>query len=820
MSFVTNKSLKVALEGVKSELDNNLPTKVSQLENDSEYITKTETYNREQIGWLLDSVNSSIDTKADKDELDNIDSRINNIENDLYGDSSLDTGNAVLVNKTTLEKISVKPDDLSNYSPDEWEPIGVVVIPSSHDVYGTGECGVMALMSASLETPDTGQTSNADIIYGFNIDYSELMNFDACSSYGNQNTWTPVQLKSGKSCLPSDQTSFGKKLLNPNGEQSSWYYYQDNNHHTPSPYNEDGSRNPDYYDTNIGLNNALSDFAGKSNTEFLCSEAISQPDWKIDETINNNYNNGYHPAACCCWRFHTPGTGQGDWYLPACGELGYVCVRFEKISSTITALQTYFEKTFCPFINSVYWSSSIYSSNNTRNVTFGSGMVSYSYQNLAYKVRPFTRLNLSKKSKYYTKQETDELISNINSEAIIIDEISFQELIEKADFDTENYELIPFSKERERELVEIIIPKCLEAYQNHKQLYILSMALYDAYTESYSQCVISNTAVYDENNNIVNYIGFTTIFGAVYYIQFDPVDYDIHVFKYSNEDGDILLNKLKQFDGADSGLDADLLDGRNTGVVNGRIPYYINFPSITTLKNNNYLSSDHNADDTESFFKAICKWANDNYANNGRVILQGYVIPNSGGYCVISFYSDNAANTEGIPHYINGVFYNIGGGVIRFGYSNYEWFYRTIATTTSNVESANKLTTKQLTNEDLDTLIDQNFTTYYAGGGNTCLNKPTNTIDSFGLISMRNASGYYTHIIVTGTNIYFRAYNGATKTWDAWKRMITENDITSLTTRITQLETKVTDLEARPTIQSVAQLPSSPNANTLYVIPE
>lgn len=79
MSFVTEKSLKVALEGVKSELDNNLPKKVSQLENDSEYITSTDTYNREQIGWLLDSTNDTIE--SNKQEVYN---KLTPIFEDIY----------------------------------------------------------------------------------------------------------------------------------------------------------------------------------------------------------------------------------------------------------------------------------------------------------------------------------------------------------------------------------------------------------------------------------------------------------------------------------------------------------------------------------------------------------------------------------------------------------------------------------------------------------------------------------------------------------------------------------------------------------------
>lgn len=237
-------------------------------------------------------------------------------------------------------------DKLYIYPSNKFEgtPIGVVVIPTSHNVYGNGSCGVMSLVNMSCQTPDTGTTASEEYIkWSADIagDIKTLSNYDSFVNLGN---WLPVSETielnfidySCKCYLPSDKFT---ALQNP--IDTDTYYSVDYDYHMPSPYKEDDSKNLQYSQTSAPSNetNALSDFNGKGNTEILTNLVTLQPDWKTASTIRNYFNSGevgHFPAACCCWRFHTLGTKQGDWYLPAIGELGYIMPKFTKIDSSIS----------------------------------------------------------------------------------------------------------------------------------------------------------------------------------------------------------------------------------------------------------------------------------------------------------------------------------------------------------------------------------------------------------------------------------------------------------------------------------------------------
>ena len=325
--------------------------------------------------------------------------KIDEIDSILFDKPVGDTCDVVLVDNETLEKIVVKPYDLPKYVGTH-TPIGVVVIPASHDVYGTGEVGIMSLLSASLTTPDEGQTSNAEIMWGqINVD-TDLPNFSVIAHQGTMNGDVLDNIDGvcpyGYMPIMCDSV-YGKdkeSLTDP----GTWYIRTGSGSYgyIPSPYLKDGSRNSLYYktDTPSTPENAMSDFDGKSNTELLISLATVQEDWKTSESITHIPLAGYSPAACACWRFHTSGTSQGDWYLPACGELGYCVSRYDMINNTLSEISRVFGISVCQLNLKRMWTSTEQSIQSIRMINFDGGTVDYSGRTSAYGVRPFARMKL------------------------------------------------------------------------------------------------------------------------------------------------------------------------------------------------------------------------------------------------------------------------------------------------------------------------------------------------------------------------------------------------------------------------------------------
>ena len=77
---------------------------------------------------------------------------------------------------------------------------------------------------------------------------------------------------------------------------------------------------------------AITDMNGKANTQVVLQYATAQTDWKTASAITFTNDAGYYPVFECAWRYHTSGTAQGDWYVPACGQLNYLQTNSDELT--------------------------------------------------------------------------------------------------------------------------------------------------------------------------------------------------------------------------------------------------------------------------------------------------------------------------------------------------------------------------------------------------------------------------------------------------------------------------------------------------------
>ena len=297
----------------------------------------------------------------------------------------------VCVYNAPNDKLSIVNDwSADKYPIDTYVPIGLVVVPGSHNVYGDGTCGVMSLNHMNCSSPTTGGSAQNMYwgVYGTDID--TLENLDEVPYVGsNGSVGDTVIGVTVNAYLPSDHSGF-TKVANPY-DPGTKYYYNDSDKYIPSPYMNDGTFNPNYSMTGSPSSaaNCLADFDGKGNTQKIIEVRGSKDysSWTPSATTQADY-----PAASCCDMYFTQGTNQGDWYLPSAGELGYAVVRQQAINDKINELVSAGITSANPVQLTSCWSSSEYSSNRARLLHFGDGYVYSLDKNYSYYVRAFLRV--------------------------------------------------------------------------------------------------------------------------------------------------------------------------------------------------------------------------------------------------------------------------------------------------------------------------------------------------------------------------------------------------------------------------------------------
>lgn len=291
-------------------------------------------------------------------------------------------GDLCFYDRTAKKLIIVDGDtwNSASYPSSRYVPIGIVVVPGIHNVYGNGSCGVMSLKEMNCNTPNDGGITHQTMAWGgYGVDTS-LTNLDTIpyigtgTNVGKANSTVIGTSNSGY--LPSDSFS---SVQCPHDIDTYYDSNRSTSEQCPSPYLTDGSRNSAYYQTNSpsSSSNAFADFNGTNNTQTLLRLATSQSNWRTASSITNDGNSGYYPAACCCWRYSTEGTSQGNWYLPSCGEMGYAVPYLNKINEIIhTMCITYGSSIGVELYNSgSYWMSTEKDNNYAWTVGFGAGFV-------------------------------------------------------------------------------------------------------------------------------------------------------------------------------------------------------------------------------------------------------------------------------------------------------------------------------------------------------------------------------------------------------------------------------------------------------------
>lgn len=242
----------------------------------------------------------------------------------------------------------LKTVSYNNWKTELGTPVGVITIPEGFAP--DGKARMVAL---------SGQTSVAWGGYGTD---TSLTNYKKVPTTDNAGATTTGSAE--YAYLPSDKFTGTVSYVDPGTQYSGTSRTM-----IPSPYAGDAA-NPAYYAEISGYNNALSDFNGLENTQTLV------------ELDSANYQAANH-----CWTYNDR-VSTTQWYLPACGELGYMMPRLNEIQAGLAAVSAVQLGS-----SNRYWSSSEYSSNDAYGVYANSGGVSYYSKGSNGYARPWACIN-------------------------------------------------------------------------------------------------------------------------------------------------------------------------------------------------------------------------------------------------------------------------------------------------------------------------------------------------------------------------------------------------------------------------------------------
>lgn len=100
-----------------------------------------------------------------------------------------------------------------------------------------------------------------------------------------------------------------------------------------------------------------------TDTNHISSKVINEamkPLVTVDysgTSIPNTYGDGESPAFCSCWRYKTPGTNEGEWYLPSYYDIGKYKNNLSSIIEVLTNIKNVTGSSYLDYIVGNMWLS-------------------------------------------------------------------------------------------------------------------------------------------------------------------------------------------------------------------------------------------------------------------------------------------------------------------------------------------------------------------------------------------------------------------------------------------------------------------------------
>ena len=318
--------------------------------------------------------------------------------------------------------------------------IGVVAVPST--ITNDNTVRIVALKYGSYTTPDEGSTEGETMLWGYDRNQTTSTSITTTTgatwdytyykqSFANEGESTVVGSTSAYSssdgssysdsyysitCLPRysyETWTYGSSIqtdwtyCNEYGSTSTTVSSGECHPWVPAPFTSSGDVNTHY----LYEGSAAADLDGREESglvltfldSYTGNESYSfTENYKIVESLTNSRAEGYYPSITCCYRYSTDGTNNGDWYLPAAGELAFLSLYFTQINDGITAAIGDDSSAGAVMGSSdAYWSSTEYKYCNVWVVDCSEGFF-YGYNGNSNKkttgknyVRPFLTLSTS-----------------------------------------------------------------------------------------------------------------------------------------------------------------------------------------------------------------------------------------------------------------------------------------------------------------------------------------------------------------------------------------------------------------------------------------